>query len=420
MNWPYIFSCIQFANTLTLRCGSGVKLDYDEDDIDPANSIKEAWIALQNEHPSIASTAKADKMLYQAMDEASLKDWLEETLIIDTSGCTKEEKYLQLQGTRQAVLCFLPKTKELLFQATHEIVDGTGMLMLVNNLCEYLVNPWKSPPKHTSLRLSPALATAASIPLASTESWKKCETLVAEWSAKSVGELLTIGGVLPGPPTVEFRVQRVMLSTEETWNVKMAAKDQGFSVAHVTHAAMIIAAKIHGDHTAGNWVAGMPFNARNHCREPFNTKEYPITPYFMSLPCFVENPKDLTDASHQVKKIYQSFKAAGKDVLELLEPLLELMPKAGSMSRRVVPPALPIFVNMGLVSNVLKEDYGPLKVLDVWMATHQMSPAVDIFCTTFRGKMCLNASYNGGYHEENSVKSFLSIFKRVLLDSYRS
>lgn len=399
-----------------MRYGSAIKLDYDEKDIDPANSIKEAWIALQNEHPSVASTAKEDKMVYQAMDEAMLEHWVEETLIIDTSGCTKEEKYLQLKGTRRAVLCFLPKAKELLFQATHELVDGTGVLLFVNNLCEYLVNPRKPPTSPIIQRLSPALTTAASVPIASAESRTKCDTLVAEWSAKRAGELLTVGDVLPGPPTLNFRVQQVILSTEETQNVRMAAKNQGFSVAHVTHAAMIIAAKIHGNHTTGSWVAGIPFNARNQCRAPFNTKEYPITPYFMSLPCFVENPKDFTDAAHQFKNIYRGF-AAEKDVLELLEPLSEMMPKPGSMSLRAVPPALTILGNLGLVSNVLNEEYGPLKVLHVWVATHQMSPTIDIFCTTFRGEMCLNASYNGGYHEEESVKRFLSIFKSVLLDS---
>jgi hypothetical protein len=392
-----------------------VKLDYDDEKLHPDTAIKEAWVMLQYEHPSLASVSNGEKMVYELMDDMKLQKWLEDTFIIDTSGCTKEQKYCQLKGTRKAILCFLPSTKELLFQATHELMDGVGAMMLMHNLCNHLVFPKPLPPIDSiKNRLSPSLAVAASVGSPSLESQIKGERLVADWMSKSSGPLLELGRIRSRVSNLDFRMQRLVFSAKESDTVKKGAKALGLSVAHAMHAASILAAKKHGNHETGNWVAGIPFNVRSRCQPPYNTSKYPITPYFMGFPSVVENPTDLIEVSSKIRKISERF-AAEKDVLNLLEPFSKFM-LPNKSNRRKDPPAMPVFGNLGLVSEYLREEYGSLKVLDVWLATHEISPAVHIICTTFRGTIRLNVSYNSGYHDYESIERYLQMVKDIVFE----
>ncbi|KAK6357169.1 hypothetical protein TWF718_001494 [Orbilia javanica] len=107
----------------------------------PVETIKAAWVQLRKEHPIIACTVTTENtgMEYQVPAGADeIAKWVEETVHIDVSGKTGKELAASVTAPKSAELYFLPKTRELVIHIRHELTDGAGSMIMVNNFLKAL------------------------------------------------------------------------------------------------------------------------------------------------------------------------------------------------------------------------------------------------------------------------------------------
>lgn len=276
---------------------------------------------------------------------------------------------------KRATLYLLPNTNEIVLHCRHDILDGIGSFIFFNNLLQILASPREVSFGDEAKNLSPCFAVAAHLPEANLNQIDKMNSIVKKWvsSFPSLGLASTNLDHLPGP--CEF--QRLQFSVEDTAKVIAAAKDQAFTPTHVVHAALILAAKQHGDHFDDSTYSSFAlFNLRGRCEAPFDSNKHPMATYHTGWPLTV-SPTSLSGTAQQLKKVYTGF-LADEDSIPMLTEYLRVLETVIS-TPPPAPSTEPVVSSLGLVDTRLDDVYGKIKLKDFWLASEMVTPTVETF-----------------------------------------
>ncbi|KAK1675799.1 hypothetical protein BDP55DRAFT_150517 [Colletotrichum godetiae] len=438
-------------------------------------ALKNAWLALRHDHPTIASqvtrdltTGKWTKTYQQLKDEADQQSWINKTLVpVTTEQTSAEWANSQPPAPKIPTLFVLSPPsnttnlirRDLILRSPHNIIDGIGTLTLLNNLITHASKALSSPNTPTPLsftgseaaNLSPPYRIAASVPPTLTQSQtKRLATMAAQKSAAmnppSGIQLIDMpyrrGKLLPG------RHQRVAitLTEEQTARLTAACKSAGATVTHAFHAAIALVVRdIQPSSTRGpeakrvRYVNYILRNERASCQPPFNSAKHPAALYHsvpgQSLIVDMDLPASDDDAnsSHNkdeflpVVQIMKDFYHSVKDDKEHYA-LASTIWAAGNPTVPLSPDPLPVpppkehpsvsISSMGRVDGIIAPKTGAIEAYDPWVTGEELGNGLGLFLGTFRGELCLSAAFNDAWHTEADVLDFLKRCEAVVFRGF--
>ncbi|KAJ3525403.1 hypothetical protein NM208_g11654 [Fusarium decemcellulare] len=455
--------------SLTIKNIKNLSQEEAEREVD--NALRKAWLALRHAHPTMAAkvtqnleTGEWTKTYHQIQEEADKAAWLEQTLVSITSGQTGNEWANSDPPAPNVPTMFVlhlpPSTnddgsstirRDLVFRSPHDIIDGIGTLMMLNNFVTLAAEAYEKgdsyqPPAldgSETPNLSPAYRVAARVPDELTEAQKKLMESNATQKAAVVSdpsvELLALpfraGGLVPG------RHQRLALtlSQEDTSRLVASCKAAGATPTHAFHAAAAIVARDIQERPAEpkrvRYINYILRNERSSCAEPYNTSKHPAAVYHsvsgQSLVVDMDLPAAGTEISPEARRkeflsvleTMKTFYHAVKEDKEhsiltptmwgLGTPPLPLSPRPLPVPPPKAHPSVSIS-SMGRTDSIVAPENGAFSTFDPWVTGEELGNGLGLFLGTSRSELCLSAAYNDAWHMKDDVDQYLKCCKEVV------
>ncbi|KAF5709536.1 hypothetical protein FMUND_10025 [Fusarium mundagurra] len=452
--------------SLSIKKTKGLSQDDAELEVDKA--LRKAWLALRHTHPTLASQVTQDveagywvKTYRELQEESDKDDWLERTLVHISNGQTGNQWansdppapklptmfVLHLPGERGDNGSVTIR-RDLVFRSPHDIIDGIGTLMMLNNFISLASEAYDKgdtyePPalngSETS-NLSPSYRIAAQIPEAPNQAQlDRLKQMAAQKAAAASDpsvEILALpyrqGDLLPG------RHQRLALTLtrEETQQLLKACKLVGATPTHVFHAAAAMVVRDLQDKPAQTkrvrYINYILRNERSSCREPYNTAQHPAAVYHsvsgqslvvdMDLHPSSTKPdrkKEFLSILETVKDFYltvkqdEEFYVLAPTMFSQATPALPSGPRPLPVPEPNAHPSVSIS-SMGRTDVIVVPETGAFEARDPWVTGEELGNGLGLFLGTFQGELCLSAAYNDAWHTERDVNEYLERCKDVV------
>lgn len=457
----HTFFAITACVTLKAPTSNSKSLPQLEAHIEKA--LRHSWKQMRYDYPTLTapvvydSDTKSCKKVYQSPQSASeINDWLEETFkIIDNGQNGQEFANSDPPVGRFATLYLVTPphdyhqseiTKELVFHSPHDLIDGVGTLLLLDNLIRVAAEAFSTVNTQSevlfgdeSKNLSPHLRVAASIPSTRNAAQEKKlqEIQSANAYARKDVEILTLPFNLTPEIGNSTRVA-INLSLTDTQAVLERCKALGVTPTHAFHAGIALALRdlqTKGqEERRARYIGYSLINLRKWCKEPYNSPKHAATVYHsasaVSLAVDVvipsveqsrlasKNSNAFELALNQVRDFYKSW-TPDVDFLSMV-PFIATgkLPPYSPETGPVPPPDRSPSVSlssMGILDQIIKPQQGSFKVEDPWVIGAEYRSALGLFLSTWKGVLCLGAGYNSAYHTKDEVLRFLESVKEIVL-----
>ncbi|KAH8811064.1 hypothetical protein F5884DRAFT_854426 [Xylogone sp. PMI_703] len=410
--------------------------------------VTEAWKSLRWSCPAIASVVEGDHKVYRIVeDEEMLEKWVKSTLFViksEQEEVSAETVFTQLQAwLTQPTLYFLPKTKELVLRCTHDWVDAEGAIRLLNEITKRMseqqksIASWGHGNEAINLSTSIPFSAAAAAHLPSIDTNPKATTKATQ----ALVSLITAVGT-PGLPVEELSrepgdVYRVdaRFTPEETRTIISKAKEQGLTVTHIMHAAMIVAtAKLTpsgSSRTQGrsgqekkSYVSNAVFGLRQYRDEASRSDIMSVNNISWPMVVASDPHNNLLNTAQVVKRYYKSI-PGDPMFLESITPYLRLIrPAISSTAPMVASSSVPALSSVGRIDHLLAPTHpapttGGREVIvhDFWLSTTVLDAIPACHLWAWQGELRLNIAWNEAYHTRISMLAFGEMVKAVLLDA---
>lgn len=386
------------------------------------DDVKRAWIALRYKHPFLASQIEGDRWVYRVADEAELDQWLQETFFVHDNTMTSRELYPQLstQPLKRAVMHFLARTQEIVLQSPHSQMDGLGIMLWYDNFLKELV---KSPETiafgDEAKNLLPALTSLARIPPYSAQQKRRWDQNMDDWlSNMPTVRLAGTANERPGKGTFQW----LKFSVEDTQKLLTAAKRHGVTVSSISQAAVTHAARIHGGCEENDSCSTIAlYDAREYVDSQWDRSDLVsahtvATPIKIQLGSFLETARNAMERFVNEKKDQYALTMSPYYTTEF--------PRRLHSAAQVEAAPRPLPSNAHLTSMgrtpdmVLSDKYeGPAGIVvptDLWLALDVMTPDVLVAVWTFGGQLTIQADYNEGFFQPESITRYLRLIRQQL------
>ncbi|KAK6514440.1 hypothetical protein TWF281_004641 [Arthrobotrys megalospora] len=381
--------------------------------------IKAAWVALRVEHPIIACTITEQKtgIQYRVPNEEELNQWVEETVHIDMSGKTGRELAMSAAAPKSAELFFLPERRELMIHMRHELTDGAGSMILVNNFLKTL--RLKSGTGNLELlgeevaRLPPSLfqIVGEEGPL-SQDLLEKAQGIGMKYLKNpSIGLKTRSTGTSDAIPSIPSGRVEHEFSEAETASIIEACRAKAITVSTAVVAAEARAVLEHGGETSGNLTTLIPINLRDQLLAPYSTHAGGnlFIASFTVLPISVDD-----DFVGRAKAARRELTTWQRDIsyVAYTKPLMELLEEGitAAMQTGVALPAGFILSSLGVVEKYVTEP-----IDDYWLNLVVSTASTGgFFIYTAKGRLRFAACYNEAYYDEGEVEKFVGMTVRNL------
>ncbi|KAF9769349.1 hypothetical protein IL306_013249 [Fusarium sp. DS 682] len=455
--------------SLFVKSTKSLSLENAELEVD--NALKKAWTALRYAHPTLASEVTQDvktnewvKAYRELQGDADKNAWLEKTLVHITHGQTGNEwansdppapktptmfvLHLPTENTSDGSLMI---RRDLVFRSPHDIIDGIGTLMMLDNFISLAAEAYEKgdvyePPAFDGSEvsnLSPSYRVAAQIPQTLNQTQLDRLDQMAAQKATAASdpsvEILALpyqqGNPMPG------RHQRLALTLTkgETQQLLVACKQAGATPTHVFHAAAAIVVRDLQDKPTETkkvrYINYILRNERSNCQEPYNTTQHPAAVYHsvsgQSLVVDMElHPASIKPGSESRKNEFLSILETVKDFYLTVKQDKEFYILAPTMFSQATP-ALPFgprplpvpspnarpsvsISSMGRTDAIVAPETGAFMAKDPWVTGEELGSGLGLFLGTFQGELCLSAAYNDAWHTEVDVQEYLERCKEVV------
>lgn len=437
-------------------------------------ALQHAWLALRFDHPTIGARVVRDSRLgggftktyHTLIDAIDQRAWLDQTLVKISTGQTGAEwansdppapVYPTLFVVSPPAVAPSPGSarkrirRDLVIRSPHDIMDGIGTLMLLNNLVKHAARAY-SQGKSFQLpvfggaeapNLSPPYRIAAGVPpTPTTAQTARLQALAEEKRSAALGvELLTVP--LSSTEVVPGKHQRVAITlpVQETARILAKGRELGATVTHIFHAAIPMAMRDIQDPAAEarrvRYVNYILRNERPSCVYPYSTDLHPASVYHSvsggSLMVDLTVPRADSagsSADEQVEE-YGRIVSKMKDFYFGVKTDAEHAHIAPLIWAGAVPPLPPpsdeappvpapnkapsvSISSMGRIDPIIVPSKGPFEMHDPWVTGEELGTGLGVFLGTYRDRLTLSAAYNDAFHDEAKVQDFLERCKDIV------
>ena len=389
-------------------------------------NLQKTWKSLRYRHPRIASSAKDGKLYYSAPNELELAQWLSKTLIVDPHGVSSLDVLATLESTGTGVLVFLPRTREIFFQISHDHIDGIGAMMFLQQLLTALKDPpadvtFGDEHKNLSNSLSHVLGQS---PLSSLSSSSPLNPSRASRASSPSSELQTTnanGMTHPSVsrssslslickavsrPSFAVRLERLEFSPSETDQIRTRAHYHGITVTHACHSA-VIQALFHLSEGAANTYTSLIFvDLRRRLRQTSDHEQSPVSVHMNAVPVVLPACwRGFIPLAQSLKDVYTKSSGEAHHAAwhNPIYPFHSQEPSCTGSPQVQVS-------SLGVVHEHFDHD-----VDDFWIGGGSATADLTTYIWTFKGRLTLAVWYNDAFYEEAVVKLFLQTARSMLV-----
>ncbi|EKJ75828.1 hypothetical protein FPSE_04008 [Fusarium pseudograminearum CS3096] len=429
-------------------------------------ALRKAWLALRYDHPTLASQATQNsetgqwvKTYNHIEGEDDKNSWLDKTLVHIFNGQSGNEWANSDPPAPKLPTLFilhLPTEesdgsrivrRDLVLRSPHDILDGIGTLMLLNNYIALAAEAYEkgdtyNPPLldgSEASNLSPSYRIAANIPDKLPQAQlDRLDAMAAQKAAVASDPSIQVlalpfrkGSLVPG------RHQRVALTfTEnETQQLLAVCKKVKATPTHAFHAAAAIVVRDLQDKPVESkkvrYINYILRNERPNCSEPYSSMEHPAAVYHsvsgqslvVDMDLHPENHQPNVQEFHKVLETIKDFYLTVKQDKDFYI-LAPTMFAQGTPDLPPSPRPLPIpppkahpsvsISSMGCVEAIIAPETKAFSARDPWVTGEELGNGLGLFLGTFRGELCLSAAYNDAWHAEGDVRTYLERCKEVV------
>ncbi|KAF3920572.1 hypothetical protein ABW21_db0200090 [Orbilia brochopaga] len=396
---------------------SGVTLPTDLDLT--LDKIKDAWLALRCIHPLIGCTITDTGFQYQVQDRAQLLKWVDATAKVDQSGKSGQDLALTVKSPNSSELYFLPDTREVFIQTRHEMIDGVGCMMLLNNLIR-IIREGSSPalaldPENQIARLSPAVTQLMRAENPSPEILEGPQQYMESYSCEEqIGLKLRSDIDLNAAP--EPRRCKHEFSEAETAAILKACKERNITVTHAATAASSRAILDQSEQESGYLRSPFCINVREFLPQPYNSQEYAVAAYFTTglpnIPVSSSGDIDNLKLANDIKTFYNTEKYDPNIIAHSAAYLEGLEDAVKMAAANDIPANFTIVTSWGLADRYITE---PCE--DFWGNVSVATPTTGLLVYTAKGRLQLVLVYSSTYYEDESMQGYVDGTVRHLRSS---
>jgi hypothetical protein len=388
--------------------------------------LRQAWGHLRFQHPSLAAYAAEDNenLVYKVPKPEELSEWVTKTFIVDEDASSSAEVIPKLKPSSDAVLIFIPKSKELLGHTAHWRTDGIGVTILLDGLLQLVVKadlndpaslPWGEEPT----RLAPAVEDAANIPQMPDDQQSALGNHYLSTFGLAGGAVgIPYIGEASDLPKGTYSATRT-LDAATTNAIVEKCKAQKLSVTSAIHASVAaanwkLAAE---DRKQEHYTSTVRFSLRPYLPNPYSGSEYAAGLYTTGWMEKVEADKSWTEHAKHYTQVYQ--KGVSRNYLDAHRVYASAL---GNMLRNL-PPNLPVqsdvdISSIGVAESLIQRTYGSgdlaIDVVAVSVGVEILSRQAVCFVWTFRDQLNFHVVYNEAYHEKDQMQDFVSAVEQSL------
>ncbi|KAL3464860.1 hypothetical protein BJX64DRAFT_253874 [Aspergillus heterothallicus] len=441
---------------------------------DVENALKKAWLRVRFDHPTIASRVEYSahfqrcKKVYEALGASQQEQgaWIDATFravrskMSGLQWCNSDPPVPALptlflikrpsgragigsgSGSGSGIVA-----ADLVLRARHDVIDGTGALMLLNNLFAHAAQALEQGDAYPLpvfgdewTRLSPPLRVAAGVPPVLNQKQQfRLEKTVA-WNAALKNGVEVAGIPCGRGPTKPGRHQRVAitLSTESTHRLLRACKALGLSVTHAYHTAIgIVLRDLQKRQPRSRTIRYINYtllDERPQCEEPYNSPAHPVSVYnsvsgeclavdLTVLAASIGVPDQLRDYSVPRRREYMRVASAVRrfDLVNRNDKTrIHMVPSYWDMitppypADNVTPPvpmpsqkASVSLSDMGTIEDTVFPAHGAFELDNPWVTREHLVTGLGLYLGTWGGRLTLSATYNDAWHSRNEALAFL-------------
>jgi len=375
-----------------------------------ATRMKQVWIALRHDHPFIAALQTERTFKYtSATIQGELDNWLVETFHVLHDKTIKDVDEIVVARPH---LYFFPQSSEIAIRVPHDRLDASGAAMLCQNLFSLLSNPKQVVFGNEHQNLSPSLSIALGIsPI--TEAQKAYVQQIVDQCAASANNTVGVPVRNIDSPPTQTNHYRTTFTPQETDKIVKYAKERGFTVTQLVHAAIAHSmVKVAPEQNTGKGYTSMiPVDIRRDCIPPYNSHAHAVACSVISWPISI----DLIDSDIQVtiskfKKFYTTIKGA-----EWPTPGFAMLDC--DFAPIVMNPIITMALSSwGVLDDKVKKSYGEFEIEDFSSSGKIVLPTPWWNVWTWHGILNFALHYNATYFEDSIMYQCLHSTKSILLE----
>lgn len=412
--------------------GSRVAFSYSGAEGDVKTMLRAAWLKMRTKQPTVAAVVTDQGKLYKPADDAVIEEWLKQSFVVHDPENDPESCFSQFRQVPHIILHYFPRTRELLLQACHVLVDGIGVLYLWNEFFVTLASstePLGRPEFGSEHALLPPTTTELlGVSKTSSEAGqKRANDLVGNWAGKTYSPSTAgVPVVAAGQPPADAYLRRqVRIPRPATASIIRTCEQRGFTVTCAWQAAVLLAMRRHpnpqGCAEPTCATATVTMNMRPHFRgRDFDPRKDFVAPYYFAMPYDIAYDDDAASSFDELARYNRAyFKSAltpESGDLEMIPAYLDLFVGATEAEKPPVPSSAPVLSSLGVVDKYLQAVHGPWQITDFWLADTTTTEMSLVFLWTWDGEMVLSMSPNAKYMTEDMADRFLSEVRDIMMD----
>lgn len=402
--------------------------------LDLGQKMREAWVLLRFQHPSIASRATDEQMLQYSAPVASgdLDAWLKESFFEITDPDVDADTLIAgLQPSPVATLHYLVTRSQVVLHTAHWRTEGYGAFQLIDALFTCMASAIDASDSGTCLPwgeevacLVPGLESALGIPEIDPSAVAPPEIHVL-----AVGYLLTgrylVGGVglyPPGDPTDAPRGTRhvsIVLPHDITAALEASCVGKRIDLYTAIHAgvAAVNHARAPAEERKKHHVSTVRLDLRPHLLEPYRTPSVASGFYTGGYSVRLEAGQSFLKHARKLQKEYTD--EPGHHFLACRRQY-GVVALAAVMQHPNMPPVSNIDVSFVRgVDDVVKSRHqtsqGVLQVSELGLGVETTSRQTFCFYWKFRGQLNLSMWYNEAYYDRDDMVGVLRDLRDTLV-----
>lgn len=430
-------------------------------------AFRKAWKRMRYDHPTLAApvffdeSRKKCRKIYRTpgIDHDKNGDaWVDQTLRLFTNGQSglgfaNNDPEVPRLATLYLLKPAVQSTqniirREVVFRSSHDLIDGVGTLILLNNLMHQASEAFSLQDAYGQVEfgdeyqnLSPPFRIAAEIPPEPQPSQRaKLEKIQrANQNARRDGLIMAVPMSSSAEVPLNSKRVAIYLTETESQSVIRKSKELGVTPTHVFHAGIAISVRdlqVRMEHERiGTYISYSLLNLRGACKTPYKSALYAAAVYHgvsanslavnLTIPSvssakMEQSTVEFLRAVREVKDFYDRA-SVDEDYLSIVPKLFEnVSPPYPEQPCKIPSPnksPSASLSSMGIIDRIIQPDHGPFSIVsDPWVTGAEYSTGLGIFLSTWKGVMSLSAAYNEAFHEEPEVFDFLKHIRKVVLE----
>jgi hypothetical protein len=378
-------------------------------------SARMAWKTARYNHPNLACVTDGNVMQYETLKtEADVDEWIDQTFRV-VEDYTVSELWEKGYMNTEKLSTFLvfPNEGALVVRVVHTLIDGIGMIYLINNILRYMAYPIAIKFGDEGKNLAPAFSVALNLPPPSSKILATARHIIDE-SMTRFSAISLKPDRDPKKTKLVPRMLKYILNKQSSSKLFAVCKQQGITVSEALSAAIILAAKRQSA-TEGLYTNATAVDYRALNVAPYNNSaDYPAGVY-IGLGMLIVQPQTFLETVHSLQKCFQQIKSSRIQTAQFTEPIMDIIrQRLEAAGLRRYYGTAPMLSHLGKIDHILSKNYGRFQVEDFWLSVDYYTLEMWFATWTWNEQLTFALCFNSGAYSDQTANELWGMVENEL------